>query len=476
MHNKLQRYPVLCVLLVLTHLLCSCTPDIAPATAQKNTGDASRPNVLIIVANDLGWADLNCYGSHLVESPNLDKLARNGLQFMQGYAAAPVSSPTRASIQTGLYPARLGLTDDPENTTPNPAESLSTPGTPTGLDSRYLTLGKIAKTAGYQTAHLGKWHLGSSESGPENQGYDLTYAAADAEKPTSYYYPFFEGQPFPELLADTKTGDYLTDALTDKALSIMEGWGENPWLISLNYFAPEAPIEARRDWSAHYQTLIEETHWRPFPLPEYAAMVSTLDENIGRLIDYLDDTEALENTLIVFVSDNGGLHVPATPPLDQFTPPTNNGILRAGKGYLHEGGIRIPFILHYPALSTGRNASLAPVITNDILPTVAEAIGQSRTYTSTDGRSLLPLLRGKNLPRRQLYLALPALQRRRAAPRPPPFATVTTNFITITGRTLLSTTTWPPAPMRGSISPAHRKTVRCCRAWRNGNEGLVLVR
>ncbi|NJC26729.1 sulfatase [Neolewinella antarctica] len=397
-------------LIVLAHLLCACTPDLAPAPIAIGAPLADKiegPNILLIVADDLGWADLNCYGSYLIESSNIDRLARDGLQFMQGYAAAPGGSSSRASIQTGLYPARTGLTGELTKPAANSRQKLIPPRTASGLAARFTTLGEVAKGAGYRTAHVGKWGLGGGKFSPEKQAYDVTYASGAQAFPESFYHPFFSGEPFPELAADTEPGDYLTDALTDKTIDLMDDWAGDPWFISLNYYAPHVPIEGRKDWVNHYRDLIDSTHRRAFPILEYAAMVSTLDENVGRLLTHLEASDQLENTLIIFVSDNGGLHVRADGNLGRYTPPTDNGILRGGKGHLHEGGIRVPFILHYPAGVAGTNASSTPVITNDILPTVAAAVGNPRAYNGADGVNLLPLLTGGTLPARNLYWYFP---------------------------------------------------------------------
>ena len=398
------------VLLLLLTLL-SCNQDMAPASAQKDRDNVAenptQPNILLLVADDLGWADLNCYGSPLIESPNLDQLASHGLQFMRGYAAAPVCSPSRASIQTGLHPARIGITEHIHGYYDNPDWALVPPRIPEGLDLEYVTLAEMAKGAGYQTALVGKWHLGNAPYHPSKQGYDVTYAGGRYGLPSSFYHPFFTGAPFPDLLADSAPGDYLTDVLTDKALRLIEGYGEAPWLINLNFYAPHVPIQGRKDWVRHYTELIDSTHARDFPKPEYAAMVSTIDENVGRLVSALEAAGQLENTMIIFLSDNGGLHVEEVPGFDRHTPPTDNGILRAGKGYVYEGGIRIPFIIHWPAYLERRNASLTPVVTTDIFPTIAAALGNSRAYASQDGQNLLPLLKGVEPPERDLYWHFP---------------------------------------------------------------------
>lgn len=356
--------------------LFACQPDTAPADAPQ--ADKVRPNVLLLVADDLGWADLNCYGSPLIQTDNLDALARNGVQFMQGYSAAPVGPPARAALQTGLRPDRLSdqLTNDQE------------------------TIGELARRAGYYTAHVGRWGLGTD---PLKHGYDRTFAAGTPSRPDAFYYPFFNGNPFPELRAAAKPDDYLTDVLTDHTLQLMQEWKGGPWLISLNFYAPHVPIQGRADWVKHYRELIASTHWRRYPTVEYAAMVSAVDANVGRLVQQLKADGQLENTLIIFTSDNGGLSTKATPDsLAHHTPPTDNGILQGGKGELYEGGIRVPFIVHYPAGTTVTTASNVPVSGTDVYPTLADLFGRNDYSPTPDGESLLPRLLGAEAHERTL--------------------------------------------------------------------------
>ena len=354
--------------------LAACSPNPAPASAPENADSPpiTPPNVLVIVADDLGWADLDCYGNFLVKSPHLDGLARNGVQFMQAYAAAPTGPVSRATLLTGT--AR-----------PTP---------------RDRSLADLAHHLGHRTAHLGRWTLAAP---PADYGFERSYAT-QAGSPTSFHHPFFTDNPPADLLARSQPEDYLTDVLTDQCLDVLREWRNEPWLVHLNYYAPHLPLEGRRDRVQFYRDLIDSTHWRRFPVPEYAAMVAGIDENVGRIVSFLDSTDQLANTLVIFTSDNGGLADPvAGHPL---TPPTDNGILRGGKGSLYEGGIRVPFIVHYPAYVSERSANRTPVTGADVFPTVAAALGSPTTKSS--GTSLLPLLRGGQLPRRTLTWRAPA--------------------------------------------------------------------
>jgi arylsulfatase A-like enzyme len=365
--------------------LASCTDSPAPASAPEQA-DGPLPNVLLIVADDLGWADLNCYGNPLVKSPHLDNLARDGVQFMQAYAAAPKGQPSRSALQTGLHPARTGHGE---------------PG------ANYETLGELAQLAGLKTAHIGKWQLGEGDKAPDQQGYDHVFAVAE-HHPESYYHPYFIESPIADLLVESQEGDYLTDKLTDHALDVMEKWQDSTWLMSLSFYAPHVPLEGRKDQVRAYRELVDSTHWRKFPTMEYAAMISVIDENVGRIIASLKATGQLERTLIIFTSDNGGLHLqPDDPKLAKHAPPTDNGILRAGKGTLYEGGIRVPLIVHYPAYATTTHASLAQVTGTDVFPSIGEVLRQGDYAKSPDGRSFLPLLRGEKLKQRILYWEAP---------------------------------------------------------------------
>lgn len=345
----------------------------SPAPAAAAVPQSNPPNILLIVADDLGWADLNCYGSTLTQTQNLDALARDGVQFMQAYTACPDGLAARAAIQTGLHPDRIKQLEK-------------------GLRPEYETIGELAQRANYFTAYVGKWGW---EIDPQQQGYDRVFAAGKQLQADSFYYPFFTQTPLPDLRDASKPGDYLSDQLTEEALQLMQEWKGQPWLISLNYYAPHVPIQGRKDWVKHYQEVVEATHSRTFPTIEYAAMISAIDANIGRLVDRLKADSSFDNTLIIFTSDNGGLDKRAQPDaLAANTPPTDNGILRGGKGSILEGGLRVPLILHYPAGTSQTLAVNHPVWGPDIYPTLAELFGRNDYSPTPDGQSLMPLLQG----------------------------------------------------------------------------------
>lgn len=375
-----------------------------------------RPNVLLIVADDLGWADLECYGADLHLTPNLNKLANQGIKFTNAYAAAPICSPTRASIMTGKYPARLNMTVWHEATkrrkSPNykPGKRKMIPPITVGnLPLEEITIAERLKEQGYFTAHLGKWHLGEAEYYPENQGFDLNYGGTLWGAPPTFFYPFKGGfgrkkEPryVPGILP-AKEGDYLTDILTDKAIEIIKSTKGQPFYINLNYYSVHTPIEAKEKTVQKYQKLIRNgmNHTNA----TYAAMVEHVDENVGRLLKTLDDLNLSENTIVIFTSDNGGYHAPYR----EMKQVTNNSPLRSGKGSLYEGGIRIPFIVRWNGHTKIGLKSDVPIITNDIYPTLCEIANCSGDDTDRDGLSLLPLFDSpsSSLKRDELYFHYP---------------------------------------------------------------------
>lgn len=365
-----------------------------------------RPNIILIVADDLGWGDLSCYGNTFIETAHLDKLSEQGLRFTNAYAAGPLCSPTRASIVTGINPARLNLTEHIHGHHPTPpSQQLVTPKTAQGLPLDASTIGEALQKVGYTTGHIGKWHLGGGKFSPANRGYDLAFGGSWAGLPGSFFYPFFNGDAYPELKENSKEGDYLTDKLTDKALSFIVDNREIPFFLALNFYAPHVPIEGKPELVEKYRNKRGDEPDSLLPNVHYAAMVEAIDQNVGRILNQLEKIDLSQRTIVLFTSDNGGLHVREVPAFDKHTPPTTNTPLKDGKGYLHEGGIRIPLIIRNPFSAVKGKEINTPVITDDLFNTIMAMVGSGAT--TEDGLDLTPLLYGKAIKERNLYWHFP---------------------------------------------------------------------
>jgi arylsulfatase A-like enzyme len=370
---------------------------VAPCRADTRPG---KLNVVIILADDLGWADLGCYGSKFHRTPNLDKLAGAGLRFTNGYAACPVCSPTRAALMTGKYPARLGLTDWLPGRPDRTDQRLLRPSLPQQLPLTETTLAAALKKAGYTTGHVGKWHLGGKGHGPREHGFDVNIAGDQAGSPLSYFAPFRNKDRFMPGLEKAPEGEYLTDRLAAEAEHFIESSKDRPFFLYLAHYAVHIPMRARPD-------LIKKYPPRQIPGRQsnaiYAAMLESLDDSVGRVVKTLEKQKLTDHTLIVFTSDNGGLSVLEGP----NTPPTINTPLREGKGYLYEGGLRVPLIVKWPGVVKPGTTSSVPVISHDLYPTLLEACGVEPKGT-LDGVILVPLLRGGAAPKRKtLYWHYP---------------------------------------------------------------------
>jgi arylsulfatase A-like enzyme len=345
---------------------------------------AEPTHVVLILADDLGWSDLGCYGSDLHETPHLDQLAREGMRFTQNYAACPVCSPTRAALMTGKYPARLHVTDWIPGLMPeNP--KLLVPDWTKHLPLEEVTLAEVFKAAGYATASIGKWHLGEGDHGPENHGFEVNIAGTNSGSPPSYVAPW----KIPTL-TEGKAGDYLTDRLGQEAAAFVTENKDRPFFLYLPHFAVHTPIQGRPDLVAKYQAKLKLNPGLLHTNPGYAAMMESLDSAVGRVLAALEENGLTENTIVLFTSDNGG-RVPTT---------VNKG-LRVGKGSAFEGGLRVPLIVRWPGVTKPGSLCDTPTITMDVFPTLLEMTGvpplatESVTGTSgRDGLSLVPLLRG----------------------------------------------------------------------------------
>lgn len=372
---------------------------------------ADKPNIVFILADDLGWSDLGCYGSTFHETPNLDKLAKQGMRFTDAYAACCVCSPTRASIMTGKYPARLHLTDWLPGLPDSPDHKLSRPEIQKFLPLEEVTVAEALKAGGYKTAFFGKWHLGESpDVWPEHQGFDSNIGGCGEGHPPSYFSPY----RIPNI-PDGPPGEYLNDRLTDEALKFLEQSKDKPFFLYLPHYAVHMPLQAKADAIAKYKAKAEKLPAdrmtsgtdmdRPVRQlqdnPVYAAMVENLDENVGRILDKLSALGLDKNTVVFFTSDNGGL---AT----SKNAPTCNLPLRMGKGWPYEGGVREPLLVKWPGVTKPGSVSAAPVISTDYYPTILQMAGLPlQPGQHADGESIVPALKGDALPVRPLFWHYP---------------------------------------------------------------------
>jgi len=340
-------------------------------------------NFLFILIDDMGWRDLGCFGSKYYESPNIDRLASQGMRFTNAYAACCVCSPTRASIVSGKYPARLQLTDWIPGRKQWPYARVITPQFEQQLPLREITIAEALKPAGYATASIGKWHLGGDGFSPLEQGFDLNVGGTFRGSPKSYFGPFDE---LPGLKGTTKD-DYLTDCLTTATEKFIEANKDRPFFIYLPEFAVHIPLGAK-------EKLIEKYKAKPASNgqhnPVYAAMIESLDQGIGRILDLLDRLKIADRTVVSFMADNGGLRYEGK----AKDTVTSNAPLRAGKGHLYEGGIREPMMVRWPGVVKPGTTCDVPVTSVDFYPTILEAAGVRPAQGQVlDGKSLMPLLK-----------------------------------------------------------------------------------
>ncbi|MDO8586757.1 MAG: sulfatase [Armatimonadota bacterium] len=359
-----------------------------PTDLLADAARADRPNFVFILADDLGWADLNCYGNTFHETPNIDRLAAEGVRFTNAYAACPVCSPTRASIMTGRYPARIGLTDWIPGHRIKDAK-LVTPDVLKYLPHDEITIAEALKSAGYATGSVGKWHMGGDGYLPQDQGFDINIGGSNAGSPPGGYY-----LPNKMNLKDMKPGEYLTDRLASEGAKFIEANKSRPFFLYQAFHSVHIPIQAKKEYQEKYRA--KPSGDRKYNAA-YAGMVQSLDEGVGRILRTLKDLDLDKRTVVFFVSDNGG-----------FLQYTRNDPLREGKGYLYEGGIRDPMIVRYPPLVKAGRVRETPVSSVDFFPTILEMAGARTPKRQIDGISIVSLLRGKDaLPRRALYWHYP---------------------------------------------------------------------
>jgi arylsulfatase A-like enzyme len=368
-------------------------------------GAAVRPNVVLILVDDLGWTDLGCYGSTFHQTPRLDAFAAEGVRFTNAYAASPVCSPTRAAIMTGRHPARLKITDwipgmMARNQEAAARQKLRGPQILNSLPHRETTLAEALREQGYQTFFAGKWHLGDRPHWPQHQGFEINRGGIEVGSPPGgYYSPYKNPQ-----LSDGPEGEYLTDRLASEAVQFVAARDRSrPFFLCLWFYTVHQPIEGCREFDAHYQqraaqlphagaasyraehrgkTRINQSD------PKYAAMVRSMDQNVGRVLDALEQEHLEDETFVLFTSDNGGLST------TRGGGPTSVIPLRAGKGWCYEGGIRVPLVVRAPGVAGAGEVCDAPAIAMDFYPTILEyASLAALPQQHLDGVSLLPVLR-----------------------------------------------------------------------------------
>jgi len=373
-----------------------------------------KPNFVFILVDDLGWTDVGAFGSTFYETPNIDRLAATGMKFMQGYAASPVCSPTRSSIMTGKNPARTQHTQyfggpQPGELNENhwawkgsypplePAPYLN------HLEYSDTTIAEALKQEGYQTFFAGKWHLGGEGFFPEQHGFDINKGGIERGGPyggDKYFSPY--GNP---KLEDGPKGEHLPDRLAMETAQFIEANKDTNFLAYLAFYSVHTPLMARPDLEAKYEQKKDSlgledqwASWGPKPdnktrlvqcHPVYAGMVEAMDAAVGKVLNKLDELGIAENTVVIFMSDNGGLST-------SEGHPTSNLPLRAGKGWLYEGGIREPLIVRWPGHTPEGSTCNVPVISTDFYPTMLEMAGMPQKPTQhLDGQSFVPLLNGK---------------------------------------------------------------------------------
>ncbi|RBP36611.1 arylsulfatase A-like enzyme [Roseimicrobium gellanilyticum] len=402
------------IFLLVLAALCSLAPHAS----------ARQPNIVFFLADDLGRQDLGTYGSKFYETPNLDKMAAEGAKFTDAYAACPVCSPSRASILTGQWPQRTGITDyigaaQPENWKRNTALLPAPYSDRLALNAP--TLAKSLKKAGYATFFSGKWHLGPEGFWPENQGFEINLGGIDKGGPyggNKYFSPY--GNP---RLTDGPAGEHLPDRLASEAAKFMESRKDVPFLVYFPFYDVHTPLMAREDLKQKYLKKKQDMglkaewgheHTRDVRLVQehavYAGMVEAMDQAVGKVLAKLDALGLRENTIVIFTSDNGGLST-------SEGSPTSNLPLRGGKGWMYEGGIREPLIIRWPAVVKAGSVISAPVSSPDFFPTLMEAAGaQPESGQKMDGVSLVPVLKGGSLAERALFWHYPHYGNQGGAP------------------------------------------------------------
>ena len=400
------------VLLAGTNPLSSWDGRLKASPTLRPTTD--RVNFILINIDDLGWTDLTCYDSRYYETPNIDRLAAQGMKFTDGYAACAVCSPTRAALMTGRYPARVGVTDwihhldlaahtaigsrtNPTAYGGGPGRKLLCPPNPYWMELDEVTIAEILQAAGYTTCHIGKWHLGPQDWFPDKQGFDINIGGCEIGQPPTYFDPYYQNPQRSSIptLPPREQGEYLTDREGDEAVKFITEHRDKPFFLNLCHYAVHTPLQAKDEITRKYETKPKTNQTKPV----YAAMIESVDKAVGRVLAALEKLRLVDKTIVIFTSDNGGLKDYAT----------DNAPLRSGKGYPYEGGIRVPLIVRWPGTVKAGSICRVPATSVDILPTICQAAGLNLpSERAIDGESLMPLLTQEgNLIRDALFWHFP---------------------------------------------------------------------
>jgi arylsulfatase A-like enzyme len=371
---------------------------------------ARQPNIVLILADDLGWSDTTLYGTtKYYQTPNIERLAKRGMTFARAYSASPLCSPTRSAVLTGLSPARTGITTPNchlpqvvlEATTGKKAPSdqkAIMPDPPTRLKPEYRTLAETLKDAGYATGHFGKWHLGSEPYSPLQQGFDVDVPHHPGPSPAGSFVAPWKFASFKE-----KTpGEHIEDRMANEAVAWMKKNKDRPFYLNYWMFSVHAPFDAKRANIEKHRGRVNPAD--PQHSPTYAAMVESMDDAIGTLLDTLDRLQIADNTIIIFTSDNGGNMYNEI----DGTTPTSNAPLRGGKATMFEGGTRVPGVIVWPGITVAGSRSNAMIQSEDYYPTLLEGLNLNPAAGQRfDGSSILPALKGDALADKAIFQYFP---------------------------------------------------------------------
>lgn len=366
--------------------------SLAQSTEEK------KPNIVFILVDDLGWKDIGAYGSDFYETPHVDSLAKSGMLFTDGYAACPVCSPSRVAVLSGKYPARLDTTNyfggkRKGKLLPAPYRDH--------LPLEEVTLAEAMLSHGYKTFFAGKWHLGDDDYFPKKQGFEINKGGLRGGGPPGGYFSPYRNKNLP----DGPEGECLPDRLGDESVKFIEEYQDEPFLLYLSFYSVHTPLQTKAEYLKKYEdkakavpegeefsqvTFRRRNEARQVQKhPVYAGMMQSMDENVGKVLNKLEELGLADDTIVCFTSDNGGLST-------SEGRPTSNLPLRGGKGWLYEGGIRVPYIIRWPGVTQPSSRCSTPVTGSDFFPTLLEATGHPlRPEQHVDGVSLVPLLTGQ---------------------------------------------------------------------------------